>query len=42
MTITAPAPPRYRTKPQAPHAYCVPIVRELPAAPVDIRDTSIW
>jgi hypothetical protein len=31
-----------RTSPVAGHAYCVPVVRELPPPPVSIAGTRTW
>jgi hypothetical protein len=41
MSITATAPLRPRRIALAGHMYTVPVVRELPAQPVDFRD-STW
>ena len=42
MTVTATRLTRYRAHPPHAHAYSVPVVRELPAQPVDIRHSHTW
>jgi hypothetical protein len=42
MTVTATPPTRDRTHPPHAHAYTVPVVRELPTQPVEIRDAHTW
>jgi hypothetical protein len=42
MTVNVTASTRYRTTRLAIHVYRVPVVRELPAQPVEIRDGQTW
>jgi hypothetical protein len=42
MTVNVTATTRYRTSPIAAHAYRVPVVRELPAQPVETGDNTTW
>ena len=42
MTINATPQTRFRTHPPHAHAYNVPVVRELPTQPVEIRDRHTW
>jgi hypothetical protein len=42
MTVTATPPIRDRAQPPHVHVYSVPVVRELPAQPVEIRDGHTW
>jgi hypothetical protein len=42
MTVTITPQTRYRTASIAAHAFRVPVVRELPAQPVETRDSLTW
>jgi hypothetical protein len=42
MSITATAPIRTRRTALAGHMYTVPVVRELPAQTIDLREDSTW
>ena len=42
MTVATTPSARQRTSPVAAHVFTIPVVRELPAQPVAIHDTSTW
>jgi hypothetical protein len=42
MTVITTPSARHRTTPVAAHVFTMPVVRELPAQSVAIRDTSAW
>jgi hypothetical protein len=42
MTVTITPPLQRRLAPLAAHVYTLPVVRELPAQPVDLRDSGTW
>ena len=42
MTTTAIPERRYRTAPTAPHAFTMPVVRELSSQPVESFESRAW